>query len=202
MGRKAKVLISLLALIIIAGGTASSVWLRYVSNTFNPFIETLDTRVQDNTNHVRRADAGAGWRYLFPLFTYAKTPQPEAPETLYAVSVHRPGFLDFGGDVSLLSHTQAFLDEGPLFPAIITDHRVRLRFRPGSGEITLGLIEVNGIASDEISARVDRNGYLHNDSEITGERRQAWLDRHERFYASVMETFAYMRELFGEDVFD
>ncbi|MCL2189331.1 MAG: hypothetical protein FWC16_00335 [Defluviitaleaceae bacterium] len=200
MKKKFYILLTLILLIAFIFGAITFMWFRYISNAFEPFINIMDESI-----FSRSEFQSSTLRHTHPLLTYREEIIPLSLETFHTIEIFRPFFLDFGGYISVSTVIPVNFESG-VFINAYTDYSLNLTYRPRRGELVLGLVEVEArmgnLFTDDIGARVNRYGYLHKDCRLPYDDLTKWLCRHERFYESIMSLFAFMREIFGDEVFD
>ncbi len=181
---KIKITLAILILAVIAFGIYNLLWLQHAKR-FEPFIEALEkleTAEKSATdNQTYRDYSGTGYSY----------------------QISEPGYLNFGGYLSVLTSSEIDIIDGESF--YISEYRLMLGYWPRSGRLVLSisdLTESEGLNSHSLGSAVDINGTplgRHpNDSE---QFYAEWLSLHEKFNEPIMDMFDTVKELFGEDAF-
>ena len=122
----------------------------------------------------------------------------------YIYSVAKPHFLEFDGNISILTPSNIdFNDEG--IANYISEYSIILTYFPKDGRYVLNIAEMPELVGEPVNSlgsTVDNHGQpLNRHSNDSEEFYQEWLRLHEKFNNPITEMFSTIKELFGEDAF-
>ncbi|MCL2627710.1 MAG: helix-turn-helix domain-containing protein [Oscillospiraceae bacterium] len=183
----ALILLSVLLIVLVI---ANVLWDRYISDTFDPFL--------NNKNLQAIPDRSVMHSNRLIVYEYM-----DYSESRKVYTINMPRRLDFGGNINITTHPH---------PNDDIDHSLSLTIfmrRGGNWTYALGITDFNevhvefwGSAPMRRYSAVDMNGEpLGKSPGDSDEFYNIWLEQHERYYDTIMKFFADMKEFFGEDAF-
>ena len=172
---------------IVFGGYALA-WHEYVSATFAPFSTALDSlEMQKDTSEME------GW----DVSTYK-----DKEGGGYVFTVARPPFLEYEGNISILTPTEVDFVDGQMIR--ISEYLLDLSYYPRDGLYVLRIADFTSATDprqiNSLSSTVDKYGQpLGRHPDDSEEFYQEWLSLHEKFNEPIMEMFDTIRDIFGDD---
>jgi hypothetical protein len=192
-----KFIVPLIIVGVIVFGVFHFKWIRYIENTYEPFIKMLDSIEGLEHDIIDSSNAATRWS----VHSYKKSSNIEGS---YIYNIGIPPYMDFGGYITILVPTAVDIVDNEY--VYISDYYLSLSIYPNKWSYSLSLADMTYTSVGDIininSSPVDKSGNPigrhHLDTE---EKHQEWLALYEKFHEPIIDLFDHIKELFGEDAF-